>query len=212
VFSNGYIEEEFVDVIARSRDDHEIQILHSGLIYLHERNPRPLFQAIASLKGQGFFSSRKVRCILRAAGHEDVYSKWLKELNIDSVVELAPAIPYRDAIQEMFDVDGLLLMQGAGCNQQIPAKAYEYLRTRKPLLALTDRVGDTAALLIENGVRNIVPLDQELEIGEKFVEFIGEIERSDPATATFQKIKSYSRMDISRRWVAHLSSIIVNLP
>jgi hypothetical protein len=41
----------------------------------------------------------------------------------------------------------LLLFQGVVFNKQIPAKAYEYLRAGRPILALTDPAGETARLL-----------------------------------------------------------------
>jgi hypothetical protein len=65
------------------------------------------------------------------------------------VVLLAPALPYREALRETMDVDGLLVFQAANCNHQIPTKIYEYFRTRRPILALTDPSGDTAAALRE---------------------------------------------------------------
>ena len=44
-------------------------------------------------------------------------------------------------IDEMRRADGLLLFQGAQCNRQIPAKAYEYLASRRPIIGLIDSVG-----------------------------------------------------------------------
>ena len=43
--------------------------------------------------------------------------------------------------------DGLLLFQGAQCNRQIPAKAYEYLACRRPIIGLIDSSGDTYDLV-----------------------------------------------------------------
>ena len=39
-------------------------------------------------------------------------------------------------------VDGLMLLQADNCNYQIPAKAYEYIRSGKPVLALTPQEGE----------------------------------------------------------------------
>ena len=38
----------------------------------------------------------------------------------------------------MLRADGLLILQAANCNEQIPAKLYKYLRARRPIVALTD--------------------------------------------------------------------------
>jgi hypothetical protein len=75
-----------------------------------------------------------------------------------------PALPHRKAIEDCGEADALLLFQAASCNHQIPAKVYEYLRLRKPILALTSPQGDTAALL--NRVRGATILDLADEAGQ----------------------------------------------
>ena len=63
------------------------------------------------------------------------------------VIEFWPAIPFEQSIDEMLTADALLLLQGEQFNNQIPGKAYEYLRSGKPILALTDKTGATAELI-----------------------------------------------------------------
>ncbi|RDE24814.1 hypothetical protein DV711_04310 [Motiliproteus coralliicola] len=207
--SNGFDEEQYKGLSPSSLDTDEIVILHSGLIYIHERNPRALFQALSELKKEGLFESRKVRFVLRASGHESTYQCWLQELAIESLVGLAPQLPYREALQEMFDVDGLLLLQGAGCNQQIPAKAYEYLRAQKPVLALTDKRGDTAQLLRQHGIASIASLDNKDQIIEVLRSFIGKIKTTGSEASNNLKIDQYSRSNISNHWVGRLSKLIM---
>jgi hypothetical protein len=50
-------------------------------------------------------------------------------------------------------------MQAENCNDQIPAKAYEYIRCRKPVLALTAQNGETARLIQDAGAGEVIPLD-----------------------------------------------------
>jgi len=207
LITNGYMEEQFHGISQEVSVSDELRIVHSGLIYIHERNPRQLFEALASLKQSGQFEKRTIRFVLRASGHEDTYTGWIAELGIGALVELAPAIPYRDALQEMFNADGLLLMQGAGCNQQIPAKAYEYLRVQKPVLALTDDAGDTAALLKEYGDANIAPLDCATRIAAAIVEFIERLEQRKNSPQKTTDVTRFSRAAISREWVAQLGEL-----
>jgi hypothetical protein len=47
----------------------------------------------------------------------------------------------------MLRADGVIVLQEAGFNKQIPAKVYEYIRSGRPILALTDPASDTARLL-----------------------------------------------------------------
>ena len=185
-------------------------MVHSGLVYIHERNPRQLFEAISKLKGDAWIAEDNFELTLRASGHEETYTTWLKELGIGDVVKLKPPIPYREALQEMFDADGLLLLQGAGCNQQIPAKAYEYLRAHKPVLALTDETGDTAKLLLETRVANIAPLNDIEDIYKTILQFIEKIERSTVSKTDvldISRIYRYSRENISADWVNHIECL-----
>jgi hypothetical protein len=62
-------------------------------------------------------------------------------------------------------------MQAANCNEQVPAKLYEYLRARRPLLALTDRNGDTASLMLQSGIDAIASLVDAAEIAQLLQRF-----------------------------------------
>jgi hypothetical protein len=54
----------------------------------------------------------------------------------------------------------------------VPAKLYEYLRARRPILALTDPAGDTAAVLRNAGIDTIARLDSPDEISRLLVRFL----------------------------------------
>ena len=68
-------------------------------------------------------------------------------------------MPYADALQEMLRTDILLILQATNCNAQVPAKLYEYLRAGRPVLCLSDAVGDTWTTLHAAGVQQMAPLD-----------------------------------------------------
>jgi hypothetical protein len=68
-------------------------------------------------------------------------------------------VPYQQALQEMLNADGLLVMQGANCNEQVPAKLYEYFRAGRPILGLTDPAGDTARVMKAAGVEHVALLE-----------------------------------------------------
>ena len=203
LITNGFDEEQFASVIPKPRNDGVLRIIHSGLIYIHERNPRQLFEALAQLKLTGYLANREVVFVLRASGHIDTYRQWIEELGLDSLIELAPALPYRDALREMLEADGLLLLQGEGCNQQIPAKAYEYLRAGKPLLALTDEKGDTARLLKSVSMPSIAPLNDKELIVKALKHFLERVEANIPgqSTVSADTVTTFSRQSISRDWV-----------
>lgn len=163
VIENGFDEENFRDAesgLDRSRlgDEGQMVLVHSGVLYPQERDPRPFFSALKQLKASGEIRATTLKVILRATGTDGLYREMLAEYGIDDIVKIEPSIPYRTALQEMMRADGLLLLQALICNHQIPAKLYEYARAGQPILGLTDVAGNTAELLGKLGTRHIADI------------------------------------------------------
>lgn len=185
LIQNGYDEETFRraedslpggrDAAGLSRPRRPITLLHSGVVYRSERDPSHLFAAIASLKRGGRLDAARFQLLLRASGDDRGYRRDVNRLGIDDIVRLEPAIGYLEALQEMMSVDGLLLLQSAGCNAQVPAKLYEYLRAGRPIIALTDPVGDTARTLASAGAGIVAHLDSQQDIETALLRFIDEL-------------------------------------
>ena len=134
-------------------------LLHSGVVYPDWRSPARLFEALAAAKAAGRIDASTLRLRLRATAHDDFVRDLASRLGVADLVELAPPIPYADALAEMLRADGLLLLQSNDCNDQIPAKAYEYLRARRPVLTLADPAGDTAQLMRRAGLPHHAALE-----------------------------------------------------
>jgi glycosyltransferase involved in cell wall biosynthesis len=169
VLENGYDEEAFVGAVnagqtQRSLNPGAITLLHSGIVYPSERDPTALFVALAQLKCRGEIQPGQLIVRFRASVHEDLMRKLAASHAVEPFIELCPPIPYREALAEMLRADGLLVMQASNCNEQIPAKIYEYLRAGRPILGLTDRTGDTGSVLRNAGIEQIASLDSPEEI------------------------------------------------
>lgn len=169
VIENGYDEESFegIDALAASKGPltpGAVTLLHSGVVYPSERDPNGLFRALRTMLDRGEVRPGGLVVRLRASGHEALLRELVERHGIRQLVELAPPIPYREALLEMARSDGLLVLQASNCNEQIPAKLYEYLRCRRPLIGLTDPQGDTASVLRRVGVKDLAPLDSAEEI------------------------------------------------
>jgi glycosyltransferase involved in cell wall biosynthesis len=170
-----------------------IVLLHSGVIYPSERNPTQFFAAVAALKAKGKVTAGELQIRLRASGSEPHYRRILKDMGIDDIVRLEPPVGYAEALREMLTVDGLLLLQAANCNTQIPAKTYEYLRAGRPILALTDPSGDTASLLRSNGVSVTASLDSVIDIENAMTHFITQIAEKSWLGPSLDMVRRYSR-------------------
>ena len=197
IIENGYDESAFAgaeratDPLAGSGGP--VVLVHSGTIYLSERDPRALFAALAELRAGGQIDPARLKVVLRATGCDDELRAMMAPLGIEDIVALEPAIPYQEALSEMLAADGLLVLQAANCNYQVPAKLYEYLRAGRPILALTDHAGDTAVVLRDAGIDTIARLDSQQDIVRILIRFIVLLQQHRAPVADQAKVAAASR-------------------
>jgi glycosyltransferase involved in cell wall biosynthesis len=214
VIENGYDEESF----ARLNDSPQnmdpllpgtFTLVHSGIVYPSERDPTQLFQALRLMLDDGRLKPGELRVRLRASGHETPLAKLIGEFRLTEVVELAPPLPYRGALQEMMRADGLLVLQAGNCNDQIPAKVYEYLRCRRPIVALTDPQGDTARVLREAGIQSIARLDSAQDISSELPRFLDQVRRAQVVRPDEAFVRVASRLERTREFAGLLGQLPV---
>src|SRR5262245_14690091 len=194
VIPNGYDEEDFVTaeraVRVRPRSDDPVCLLHSGLLYPYVRDPSCFFAALSQLRRTEQVTPATLKIVLRASGFDHLYRPQLQSLGINDIVFLEPAMSHQESLVEMISADGLLIFQAANCNWQIPAKLYECLRAQRPILAITDRAGDTADVLRSEGINSIVSLNSKDEIAEGLMKFISVVRNGKQTT---RPVEHYSR-------------------
>ncbi len=197
VVENGYDEADFEAAARGSRPDRvsgeRLCLLHSGILYPEERDPTTFYEALARLRRRGVIAADNLEIRLRSTGHDGVHRALIERAGIDDIVRLEPGVPYVEALQEMLTVDGLLLFQAESCNHQIPAKLYEYMRAQRPILALTDPAGDTAAVISRCQAGTIVPLDDADAIERKLDGFIRRLRSGEATVAGDDDVRRYSR-------------------
>ena len=217
VIENGYDEETFARAEAsasaepaNSPPGRRFVLLHSGVVYPDERDPRPLFAALGQLKQQGALSAGTFRLRLRASGYDAMLRDLAASHGVGDLVSLEPTIPYHQALQEMLSADALLILQASNCNQQIPAKLYEYVRAKRPVLALTDPIGDTASTLRAAGLTSIARLDDTASIAAAIPAFIERVRSGRESIATAEAIAASSREGRARDLVRLLDDCVAS--
>lgn len=113
-------------------------ITHAGNLY-HRRSPYPLFRALRSLIDSGDIAREHIQVEL--LGHGDV-AEGARVADVAATYGLAdrvnlPGFLSRTETLRRMAQSGLLLLLAEDWAYRIPAKAYEYLRARRPILALT---------------------------------------------------------------------------
>ena len=206
---NGYDERDFQDLLPSPQVSKQpLRLVHMGLLYPVERDPKPFFRAISQLQKDGKIDAKRVRIELRASGHESEYEPILRAEGIENLVHFLPALPYRESLQNSANADGLLLFQAACCDHQIPAKVFEYLRLSKPILAITSHSGDTAALLKETGGATIVDSADWQAIYRALPEFLKAVEAHSHPRPEPVLVERYSRKGQAQALAKLLNEVI----
>lgn len=205
LLENGYDEASFVAAemgmeTGQSLNPGVVTLLHSGLVYPDERDPNALFVALRALNNS-LDGRIRLKIRFRAAGNEAKFVQLAERYEVGRLVEFMPPIPYKEALEEMLRADGLLIMQAASCNEQIPAKLYEYFRARRPVIALTDPDGDTAGLLRASGANWIAPLDDSARIASLLSEVLNAIQAKEATLPTVDAMLAASRLSRAKSLV-----------
>ena len=147
VVYNGYAEEDFPPLARRTDPEGSLTIRYTGSIYRGFRDPSALFSAIALLPDHlrtcinvEFFSDAGDAVLDAAAAHR-----------VESAVTVKPRVPYRHALALQMEADVLLLLQSSDPRDEgnLPAKLFEYLYARRPILLIGYERGIAARLVIE---------------------------------------------------------------
>ena len=193
VIENGYNEDGFSHDLVPVPAARRMVLVHSGVLYQNGRDPKPFLQAVAALKREGTVDAAALRIVLRAPGNMADIGDMVEQAGVADIVEVAPPVPYRQALDEMMAADGLMVFQGAMFNTQIPAKIYEYFRARKPILGLVDPAGETARVLSCAGFHDLASTDSAAAIGPALSSFIDKVRSGQAAVASEDLIRSSSR-------------------
>jgi hypothetical protein len=136
--------------------DGPLEIAHFGTVY-GERNPLPLLQAVDRLHKSGRLRPGQLR--LRFLGAWQVADPECNRLAADlqaaGLMTREAPVPHAACMSMMQQSDVLLALQ-PGYPLQVPAKIYEYISTRRPLLVVGGE-GATAALVRSHALGRCCP-------------------------------------------------------
>ena len=82
VIPNGYDEASFVDaerIAETASRENRVVLLHSGVLYPSERDPRSFYRALARLLGKGRIGPAMLRIVLRSTGHDRHHRRLIEE-------------------------------------------------------------------------------------------------------------------------------------
>lgn len=131
-------------------------ITHTGTFY-SEIKPFSFLQAISSLLSEGKLP--EIRVIFVGAGNTVTIPEKLKRIVITT-----PKIPHKEAEQRIKNSDSNLLIVPQSISKYLPGKLYEYIASRKPVIALAKPDSEAARMVTQCKLGFIADIDSEDEI------------------------------------------------
>jgi len=207
---NGYDEEDFEGLDQEDVDRTRFEIIHAGLVTGEFRDPAPLLRELGRLLEEGTLPRDLVRVTFLGGGEyveSDEFRRRCRELSLEGIVHVAPRVPHREALRRQARAAVLLLLQASDDTRAlIPAKAFEYLRLSRPILALTLDGASSELLRSMDSCHVVDPAD-----GRRLGEVVGTLFRewrdSPEAAAGSRPAELYSR----RRLTGELAAVLDEL-
>ncbi len=204
---NGFDPDKFV-TSASWRPSETITLLHAGELY-YGRDPRAVLDAMQSLQQADGASPLRAHFLGRATEGLFDLPKEVQARGLGAVVSTQGQVPYADALQQMVRADLLLLIHTPGYRVGVPAKLYEYLGARRPILALAEPDSDIAWVLRQSGVlHRIAPHHDHAAIRQALVELCHEIRQGSPAVTDPDALLGFTRERMAERFAQCLDACV----
>ncbi len=135
-----------------------LTLLHTGVVYAG-RDPRPLAKAVCSIGRSNLLMNRQP--FLRLIGgclNPQVTLEFASQ-KFAPWVRMEEHVPYHESQSAIRNADILVLLDTKNRRLGVPAKLYEYVGAKRPILALAEQDGDTAEVLRQSGTVHQVVSD-----------------------------------------------------
>ncbi|WP_233194554.1 glycosyltransferase family 4 protein [Aquimarina sp. I32.4] len=188
VITNGYDTE----VVIEKQLDTTFTVSHIGSL-LSARNPAYLWKAMYELTQQNESFSKFFRLQLVGAVSDDVLSS-IKAAGLSDFLELRGYVPHADAIKIQRSSQLLLLIEIDSKDTRciIPGKLFEYMISKRPILAIGPAEADISKLISETNSGYFFEYDEYDKIKKQLLDCFTQFEKGT-LVSEVEGINKYSR-------------------
>ena len=148
VIPNGYDSDDFKEVTGEAPNNDLFTLTYTGSMY-GRRKPDYFFQALSELLSEGNIDPAKIAVQLIGTLQKDNLNKLLDQYHLQEVVNILPYMDHEECVSHMANSDALLLIEGGGPGSEAfyTGKVFEYLASKRPILANIPAKGAAAQLI-----------------------------------------------------------------
>jgi glycosyltransferase involved in cell wall biosynthesis len=167
---NGFDEEDFSDIMPKKFD--KFAIVYTGTINSEYTSAVPFLRAVRELLANR--PELKNQFEIQFVGiFEDIEAfALIGELDLQDCITIHGYLPHSECLSYQLGADLLLLCLNTGVPEPVTGKVFEYLRTRKPILAVVPEKSMAADLLRHAGVGLVTPPSQATRIAHELEQLL----------------------------------------
>ncbi len=203
VIYNGWDKTDFPNI--KREDERKIIFSYTGGFY-GERTPYFFLDVLKELLKKKLLPDN---IEFRFIGNyfKDI-EKMLKDNRLRKVIKIVTQVSHQESIVHLLQSDFLLLFIAKRKSEIVlPAKIFEYLAAKKPILAMIPEKGEAAKLIKENNAGLISEIDDEKAIMQNILKMI-DLHKSNKAESFFDlNLNDYNKYE-RKHLTKQLSNIL----
>jgi len=166
----------------------------------------PLLKGFAKFVQREGLGADKAALVLAGTPREEDL-RHASSLGIADYVESRPPIPYREALSVMRSADVLALVTVGDMALTVPAKLYDYLAARRPILAITDQP-EPGRIVDQTGAGVVVPPANPEAIAAGLARLRVRCQAPDRGEIPAESVTAFDAEEQARRFAAVLEAAI----
>jgi len=168
LLTNGFDQRDFASLSPSPSSD-RFHIVYSGSLY-GPQDPSYFLRALMSAIEKGVIPKHRIQITFIGRASQAIERHEFAPHGGNGLVQRVAFVSHPASVRMLMEADALLLLVGKDRGDgNIPAKTFEYLAARKPILALVPRCGDAALLLHKMQAGWVVDPEDEAAIEKTLV-------------------------------------------
>jgi len=209
VVPNGFDPDDFKNLKIHEQTN-KFRITYTGSIY-GVRTAKPFLLALKKLTEKKSYLREKLEVIF-VGNYGDETSLLVKKFGLEDIVKLVRYVSHRECIELMVNSHALLLLITSKDPREegtLPGKLFEYLASRRPVLAIAPENGAAAQIIRSLEAGAIISPDNIQFVKQTIFEFYKKWEQGRLSRIT-SDISVYNRRFLTRRLSRVFEKVIKN--
>ncbi len=207
VIPNGYDDEDFAGMEDIVPSNDKFTLTYTGLLY-GKRKPDNFFEALKRAIDEGSVDKSKINVRLIGNYKVEQLQTVIDSYKLNGIVSLMPYMKHRECLFELIKSDALLLIEpsGPGAEAFYTGKVFEYMNTKRPILASIPEHGAAAQLITDTKTGLVSDFNDIQTTKKNLIELYNcWTNDTNPVNPVIDEVKKFERKELTKALVEVLN-------